>query len=133
MRVKLFLIVLLVCSSAAMAQLAPATPAAPACSYMTYPVNRPTNKAPLPPASWHTAQSAVVWVDVTVDVRGYVKNPAISISGGEAADAAVLKAVREWTFQPAMCGLQPVETRIHLKLNLGVGKPGTAPHETPGL
>jgi len=114
-----------------MAQQAPKTAQDPAqpCSYMTYPVNHPTNKPPLPPSGWRSEQSAVVLVDVTVDQHGYVKDPAIAISGGEVADAAVLKAVSKWTFQPAMCGLRPVETRIHLKINLGVGKHGTAPKE----
>jgi TonB family protein len=104
-------------------------PEKPTCANMAYPVNRATNKPPIPPSSWRTARTEVIWVDLTVDTRGNVKDPSVSISGGADADEAVLKAVREWTFQPAMCGLQPVETRIHIKMNLGVGKPGSAPKQ----
>ncbi|MDR3762825.1 MAG: TonB family protein [Acidobacteriota bacterium] len=122
---------LLLFASAASAQLAPPhaqTPAEP-CSNMIYPVNQPTNRPPVPPATWRAPQSAVVWVDLTVDNRGNVKDPVIAVSGGKEADEAVLKAVRHWTFRPAVCGIQPVETRIHIKLNLAVGKPGSAPPE----
>jgi len=100
------------------------------CANMTYPVNRPTNRPPVPPASWRSPQAAIVWVDLTVDTYGNVKDPVIGISGGKDADEAVLKAIRTWTFHPAICGIQPVETRIHIKMNLGVGKPGTALHSS---
>lgn len=117
------LILLLFSSALALAQQASPNP----CANMTYPVNRPANRPPVPPTAWHSPKAAVVWVDLTVDDHGNVKYPSIAISGGKDADDAVLKAVRDWTFQPAMCGIQPVETRIHIKMNLGVGKPGTVP------
>jgi TonB family protein len=117
------ILILLFSSALAFAQQLPPQP----CANMTYPVNRPTNRPPVPPASWRSPQVAVVWVDLTVDDHGNVKDPAIAISGGKDADEAVLKAVRSWTFQPAMCGFRPVETRIHIKINLGVGKPGSVP------
>jgi TonB family protein len=116
----LSVLILLLTSVAAFGQ-----QAAEPCPNMVYPVNRPTNKPPVPPSAWRAPQAAVVWVDLTVDNHGNVKSPAVAISGGKDADEAVLKAVRNWSFQPAMCGLQPVETRIHIKVNLEVGKPGT--------
>ena len=119
----LALLMLLATTVLAVAQNTPA----PACANMSYPVNRPTNRPPVPPSTWRSPQSAVVWLDLTVDARGNVKEPAIAISGGKDADEAVLKAVRQWSFQPAMFGIQPVETRIHIKVNLGVGKPGSEP------
>lgn len=100
--------------------------AAQTCANMTYPVNRATNQPPVPPTSWRSPQVSVVWVDVTVDTRGHVKDPAIAVSGGKDADEAVLNAVRNWSFQPAVCGIQPVETRIHIKMKLGVRQPGAA-------
>lgn len=92
------------------------------CNDLKYPVNGVSNKPPVPPSSWHTPQSAVVGADLTIDRRGSVKNAIIVISGGKEADDAVLKAVRNWTYSPAMCGFTAVEMTIHIKINLGLGK-----------
>jgi TonB family protein len=92
------------------------------CENPKYPVNRITNKPPVPPASWRAPQSAVVELDLTVDESGNVANAVVVSSAGKDADASVLKTVRTWSYQPAMCGMKPVEMKIHVKINLQLGK-----------
>ena len=92
------------------------------CENPTYPINSPTNKPPVPPSYWRPPQSAVVDADLTIDAKGSVKDAVVVNSGGKDADEAVLKAVRNWTFSPAMCGLVPVEMKIHVRINLQLGK-----------
>ena len=98
------------------------TGASGSCQNPTYPVNRITNKPPVPPATWRAPQSAVVELDLTVDPNGNVTKAVIVSSAGKEADDAVLKTVRTWSYQPAMCGLKPVEMTIHVKINLQLGK-----------
>jgi TonB family protein len=92
------------------------------CENPTYPINRVTNKPPIPPSNWKAPQGAVVGVDLTIDEKGSVRDAVVVFSGGKDADAAVLNAVRNWAYSPAMCGVTPVETRIHVKINLQLGK-----------
>jgi TonB family protein len=92
------------------------------CENPKYPVNRITNRPPVPPATWRAPQSAVVELDLTVDENGNVANAVIVTSAGREADASVLKTVRTWTYQPAMCGMKPIEMKIHVKINLQLGK-----------
>jgi len=91
------------------------------CVNPKYPVNRITNKPPVPPATWRAPQSAVVELDLTVEANGNVANAVIVTSAGKDADAEVLKTVRTWSYQPAMCGMKPVEMKIHVKINLQLG------------
>jgi TonB family protein len=97
-------------------------PATATCENPTYPINRFTNKPPVPPSNWKPPQSAVVGVDLTIDEKGSVRDAVVVFSGGKDADDAVLKAVRNWAYSPAMCGVTPVETKIHVKINLQLGK-----------
>ena len=92
------------------------------CENPTYPINSVTNKPPIPPSNWKAPQSAVVGVDLTIDEKGSVRAAVVVFSGGKDADDAVLKAVRNWAYSPAMCGVTPVETKIHVKINLQLGK-----------
>ena len=92
------------------------------CENPTYPINNVTNKPPVPPPNWRPPQNAVVGVDLTIDVKGRVKDAVVVYSGGKDADEAVLRAVRNWGYSPAMCGSTPVETKIHVRINLQLGK-----------
>jgi len=92
------------------------------CENPQYPVNNVTNKPPVPPATWREPQSAVVELDLTIDEKGNVAKAVIVSSAGKDADAAVLKTVRTWSYQPAMCGTKPVEMKIHVKINLQLGR-----------
>jgi len=117
---RLYLPVAMILLSAAMAQgqIASSRP----CENPKYPVNHITNKPPVPPATWRAPQSAVVELDVTVDENGNVANAVIVTSAGKDADASMLKTVRTWSYEPAMCGMKPVEMKIHVKINLQLGK-----------
>lgn len=116
---KLYLLMVMVLSVAAVqGQSAASAP----CENPKYPIKRSTNKPPVPPASWRAPQSAVVGVDLTIDTKGNVKNAVIIYSGGKEADKAVLKAVSSWSYLPARCGVKPVEIKIHVKINLQLGK-----------
>jgi len=95
----------------------------PSCENPTNPVNGFANKPPIPPSTWRAPRSAVVGLDLTIDTKGNVKDAVVIYSGGRDADNAVLEAVRSWTYTPAMCGSTPVETKIHVKINLQVGRP----------
>lgn len=97
------------------------SPVAP-CENPTNPINGFGNKPPTPPSSWRAPRSAVVGLDLVIDTKGNVKDAVIVYSGGKDADDAVLEAVRSWTYSPAMCGFRPVETTIHVKINLQLGK-----------
>jgi len=92
------------------------------CENPTYPINSVTNKPPIPPSNWKAPQSEVVGVDLTIDEKGSVRAAVVVFSGGKDADDAVLKAIRNWAYSPAMCGGTPVETKIHVKINLQLGK-----------
>jgi len=96
--------------------------ATPSCDNPTDPINGVTNRAPVPPSSWRAPHSAVVGADLTIDKQGKVKDAVIVNSGGKDADNAVLIAVRNWTYTPAMCGLTPTETTIHVRISLQVDK-----------
>lgn len=96
------------------------SPAA-SCQNPTEPVNGVTNMPPVPPSSWHAPQSAVVGLDLTISANGKVKDAVVVYSGGRDADEAVLQAVRNWTYSPAMCGSKPVETKIRVQINLKLG------------
>ena len=116
---KLFLLAVLVATtSLAYGQKQADSP----CEYPIYPVSRAGNKPPVPPSYWIAPQSAVVGVDVTVDPSGNVKDAVVVYSGGRDADDAVLQVIRKWTYSPAMCGSKPVQIKIHVKLNLQLGK-----------
>lgn len=92
------------------------------CENPTNPINGFANKPPTPPSSWRAPQRASVGLDLVIDTKGNVKEAVIVSSGGKDADEAVLAAVRKWTYSPAMCGSKPVETTIHIKINLQLGK-----------
>jgi TonB family protein len=98
------------------------SPANAPCENPKYPINGINNKPPVPPSTWRAPQNAVVGVDLTIDKKGQVKNAVVVVSGGRDADEAVLKAVRNWTYSPAICGSTPVEMTIHAKINLGLGR-----------
>lgn len=118
MRKNILLVLFCLLLGAAQAQQAPNMP----CRNVIYPVNRPGNKPPVPPTSWRPPKSAVVWVDLTIDTHGRVKDAVVTSSAGKEADDAVLKAVRQWTFDPARCDFTAVEMTIHAKVNLELGK-----------
>ncbi len=122
MRKLYVLIVLLLSFAAAQGQ----NPGGAPCENPKYPVNRITNKPPVPPADWRAPQSAVVGVDLTIDTNGKVKNAVVVYSGGKDVDESVLQAVRNWAYVPAMCGTTPVEMTIHVKMNL-VGREKSKP------
>ena len=92
------------------------------CENPTNPITGFANKPPTPPSSWKAPRNAVVGLDLVIDTKGNVKDAVVVYSGGKDADDAVLEAVRNWTYSPAMCGLTPVETKIHVKINLQLGK-----------
>jgi TonB family protein len=93
------------------------------CDNPTYPVSRITNKAPVSPSTWKAPRSAVVDLDMIVDREGNVRDAVVVHSGGPDADDAVLKTVRTWGYVPAMCGATPVEMKVHVRINLRLGKP----------
>jgi TonB family protein len=118
MRRLCLLVLPLVFVAAALGQKA----AGASCENPTYPVNNVTNRPPVPPSNWIAPQSAVVGVDLTIDATGHVAAAVVVYSGGKGADEAVLKTGRHWTYTPAMYGTTPVATRIHVKINLQLGK-----------
>ena len=118
MRKHYLLMILLLSVLAAQGQSGASAP----CENPKYPINNITNKPPVPPASWRAPQSAVVGVDLTIDTNGNVETAEVVSSGGKDADDAVLKAVRNWTYLPAMCGSQPVQIKIRVKVTLQLGK-----------
>ena len=73
---------------------------------------------PLPPASWGRKgpKSATTLLAVTVDKKGKVHDPAIVESGGADVDKQAIQAVRQWRFDPAICGTDRIETKIQVRL-----------------
>ncbi|HYZ88210.1 MAG TPA: energy transducer TonB, partial [Myxococcales bacterium] len=91
--------------SSAFGQTAPAiTP--PAAETKVHPV--------YPPDELASGKRVTVLVRVTVGVDGSVSNPEIIESGGPQFDAAVLNAIRQWKFRPAMQGNAPVAVRVRI-------------------
>jgi iron complex outermembrane recepter protein len=58
-----------------------------------------------------------VTLHVLVDVEGHVTEVTVAASGGEAYDAAAIKAVKQWVFRPGLRNGKPVAGRIHVPLH----------------
>lgn len=73
-----------------------------------------------PPASWERKgpKSAMTRLELTVDKKGRVKNPAVVQSGGKDVDREALEAVRQWRFTPASCGTDPIEAKIQVEVTI---------------
>jgi len=71
-----------------------------------------------PPASWERKgpKSATTRLELTVDKKGRVKNPAVVQSGGKDVDREAMEAVRQWRFTPASCGTDPIEAKIQVEI-----------------
>jgi TonB family protein len=58
---------------------------------------------------WPVGASATSIVEVTVRADGSVGGVHVIESGGQAMDEAWMKAVKKFTFKPAMCGTEPID------------------------
>jgi TonB family protein len=63
-----------------------------------------------PDAERRNQQVGMVSVYVVVGTDGSLHNPAVARSAGRNFDTATLASVRQWRYQPAMCGSIPVPT-----------------------
>jgi TonB family protein len=57
-------------------------------------------------------------LELTVDKKGRVKNPAVVQSGRKDVDREAMEAVRQWRFTPAMCGTDPIEAKIQVEMDI---------------
>jgi periplasmic protein TonB len=73
-----------------------------------------------PPDSWlgKGPKSGMTRLELTVDKKGRVKNPAVVQSGGKDVDKGAMEAVRQWRFTPAMCGTDPIEAKIQVEVDI---------------
>jgi TonB family protein len=55
-------------------------------------------------------------LELTVDKKGRVKNLTVVESGGKDVDRQAMEAVRQWRFTPSMCGADPIEAKIQVKV-----------------
>jgi TonB family protein len=49
---------------------------------------------------------------------GRVKNLGVVDSGGKDVDRQAMEAVRQWRFAPSMCGADPIEAKIRVKVEI---------------
>ena len=73
-----------------------------------------------PPASWAGGgpKSATTRIELTVDKKGRVQNPAVVQSGGKDVDRQAIEAIQQWKFTPAMCGTHPIEAKIQVQMDI---------------
>ena len=74
-----------------------------------------------PEAAKAAGKVATVIVYLVVATDGSVRNPQVVKSGGLDFDAATIKAVSRWKYQPAMCGASPVLSEITTTVNYSIG------------
>jgi TonB family protein len=74
-----------------------------------------------PEAAKAARKEARVIVYLLVAIDGSVRNPQIVKSGGPGFDAATIRAVSRWKFQPAMCGTSPVLSEFTTTVNYSIG------------
>lgn len=90
-----------------------------------------------PPAEYpRGAPPARVILFVTVQADGSVGDVAVAESGGTAFDEAAVRAVRQWRFEPARRGTEPVAARIRIPMRFAAPeapkvRPTRAPTQTP--
>jgi TonB family protein len=74
-------------------------------------------------------ESGTVVLEFTVDERGLVRDPRVVRSSHVAFENSVLTAVRDWRFEPAQRGGEPVSVRVMQEFRFN-GNPAS-PLETP--
>ncbi len=93
-----------------------ASPQKPPCKPPKVVSNPPAS----PPDSWagRGPKSALTRLELTVDKKGRVKNPVVVQSGGKDVDKQAMEAVQRWRFTPAVCGTDPIETKIQVEIDI---------------
>lgn len=78
------------------------------CDNMSPPRELSTAAPHYPEAEWQNRREGVVSVYAVIGTDGAPQNLAIVRSAGRDFDAATLASVRQWRYQPAICGRKPV-------------------------
>jgi len=94
------------------------------------PVPKSHVDAQYPESALKEGKHAQVVLLVTVDTTGHVANVTVAESGGPALDEAAMAAMRQWTFEPARRGGQPVAARIRVPFHFAppAAPPDVVPH-----
>jgi TonB family protein len=92
------------------------SPQNPPCKMPKVVFNPPAS----PPDSWvgKGPKSAMTRLELTVDKKGRVKNPAVVLSGGKDVDKQAMEVVRQWRFSPKICGTDTIEAKILVEVEI---------------
>ena len=70
-----------------------------------------------PLAARRTRQTGTIEIYALIDIDGTLKGLEIVKSASKLLDDAVLEAVRNWRYQPYICGGNPVEVETMVSVN----------------